>query len=235
MQENFDQTVQDQAKEDSTGKIKQEIAAAARVSRRGGIISLIGGTVMVGALAAGAYVFTTDTQFSASGFERLVRTSLTEARVSRQTKMDKFAAIADKYEKHRKAVEELGDAGTGVITRWKELVRPENKFVEADALSQYNFELEEGEDLAATLSHVVNAKRLRELDDFNKSLANLRMTVESAEATYPWFDETYPTLSNYNPDWSTDPDNPAHATFLQSQMAWCRAIGASEPHGKTAD
>ena len=235
MQERPDKMTQTQAKVDSTVERREEIAAVARVSRRGGVISLIGGSVMVGALAAGAYMFTTDTQIAAFEGGRLQVVELGLRKASHQLSTEEIAALADKYGKHLRAVKKLGDAGTGVIQKWTRLVKPEEPIVASEVPTEYNFGIEKGEDLAATLSRIIDNRRLGELDDFNKSLANLRMTVDIAESTYPWSEESYPTATIYNPDWSPDPDNHEYAKFLQSQMAWCKALYASETHGIAAD
>ena len=235
MQERPDKMAQAQAKVDSTVERKEEITAVARVSRRGGVISLIGGSVMVGALAAGAYMFTTDTEIAASGVGRLQDMDITLRKASRQLTTEEVAALVDKYGQHLRAVEKLGDAGTGVIAKWTRLVNPEEASAASEVPTKYNFGLEKGEDLAATLSQIIDNRRLKELDDFNKSLANLRMTVEIAESTYPWSEESYPTSTSYNPDWSPDPDNHEYAKFLQSQLTWCKAVYAPETHGIAAD
>ena len=236
MPETSDRMVLEPLEEKSAAERERELVVAARVSRRGGIISLIGGLVMVVSLAAGAYMFTTETHIVASGGGGQVPdTDMPITEFSGKPAKEEFSALTKKYEEHWNALAKLEDAGTGVIEKWVRLVEPEDITQTSNTPVQYSFELAKGEDLAAKLSDLISAKKLAELNDFNSSVANLKASVQFVESTYPWTEELYPKLSGYYWDWMPDPDDPTYVAFAQSQVEWCRAIGAFETHGAAGD
>ena len=210
-------------------ELEMKIAAAAKASRRGGAISLIGGLIVVFSLAGAAYTFTSGAHIAASGSapaghsEGTATAGLSGKLTDRE--MDIFLkAISGRELLYLLALSGVEEAGIGVVEQWDDLF-PRQTGGGGESTPPYE------QYLATILSGIDAPEKLAELGELRDSVAKLRMSVRTVKD----LDPPLRYMDHGPASYTTSTDAPQRMSSLATQQALCRAIGAFDTDGEAGD